>query len=84
MKIDARAGIDDFVVALRVPRTITTPAPASPPVGSAISDLFPPLKNGDLIVEAGNPIQAERDYFGEHSYQGIDAKGAFHAARAMG
>jgi 6-phosphogluconate dehydrogenase len=31
-----------------------------------------------------NPIQAQRDYRGTHSYERIDVKGTFHTNRAKG
>ena len=45
--------------------------PAGTPVDSVINDLFAHIQPADLI-------QAQRDFFGTHIYERIDAKGTFH------
>jgi len=50
--------------------------PAGPSMDSVIGALRAHLEPGDLI-------QAQRDYFGAHTYERIDAKGTFHMEWGM-
>jgi 6-phosphogluconate dehydrogenase len=57
----------EFISILRKPRAILLPVHAGAPVDAFSSFWLP-----------ANLIQAQRDYFGAHTYERIDAKDTFH------
>jgi 6-phosphogluconate dehydrogenase len=52
--IRAFANLEEFVKALKKPRSIMMLVPAGPSVDSVIHDLLPHLEPGDLIIDGGN------------------------------
>ena len=62
--IRGAADLKEVIGSLRQPRTVMMLVPAGPPV--------------DAVIKPANLIEAQRDYFGAHTYERIDAKGTFH------
>jgi 6-phosphogluconate dehydrogenase len=60
------AALPDFIAALKEPRKISIPVPA---FGSALS-YFEGYRSARLPA---NLLQAQRDYFGAHTYERVDA-----------
>ncbi|MGC1392212.1 MAG: NADP-dependent phosphogluconate dehydrogenase [Bacteroidales bacterium] len=52
--IHCTVSLQEFISALRLPRTIILLVPAGPPVDSVINELLDYLKKEDLIIDSGN------------------------------
>jgi 6-phosphogluconate dehydrogenase len=59
--MQAAARVDEFVAILHIPRAIIILVPAGPIVDDVIRDLVPHLKEGDLIIDAGNSHFTDTD-----------------------
>ncbi len=53
-KIIAGSSIEEFVAALKKPRTIMIMVKAGPPVDDMISQILPHLEPGDILIDGGN------------------------------
>lgn len=59
--VTAKNTLEEFVAALKVPRTIIVLVPAGKPVDAVIADLKPLLSKGDLIIDSGNSHYIDTD-----------------------
>lgn len=60
-KVHGTTNLEDFINALQQPRAIMLLVPAGKPVDIVINELVPYLKNGDLIIDAGNSHFTDTD-----------------------
>lgn len=59
--VTAKDTLQEFVGALKAPRTILVLVPAGKPVDAVIADLKPLLSQGDLIIDCGNSHYTDTD-----------------------
>uniref|UniRef100_A0A3Q2QEK7 6-phosphogluconate dehydrogenase, decarboxylating n=1 Tax=Fundulus heteroclitus TaxID=8078 RepID=A0A3Q2QEK7_FUNHE len=77
-KVIGAESLEDMVSKLKKPRRIVLLVKAGQAVDDFIEKLVPHLEAGDIIIDGGNSehdmlpanlLQAQRDYFGAHTYE---------------
>uniref|UniRef100_A0A671M9T5 6-phosphogluconate dehydrogenase, decarboxylating n=1 Tax=Sinocyclocheilus anshuiensis TaxID=1608454 RepID=A0A671M9T5_9TELE len=88
-KVIGAESLDDMVSKLKKPRRIILLVKAGQAVDDFIDKLVPLLEPGDIIIDGGNSeyrdttmlpanlLQAQRDYFGAHTYELLSNPGKF-------
>jgi 6-phosphogluconate dehydrogenase len=87
--IHCTGNLQDFIVSLQIPRSIILLVPAdlrqivcqAGTMGIPVPGIMASLGYVDAYRSSwlpANLIQAQRDYFGAHTYERLDAKGTFH------
>uniref|UniRef100_A0A671T8D0 6-phosphogluconate dehydrogenase, decarboxylating n=1 Tax=Sinocyclocheilus anshuiensis TaxID=1608454 RepID=A0A671T8D0_9TELE len=88
-KVIGAESLEDMVSKLKKPRRIILLVKAGQAVDDFIDKLVPLLEPGDIIIDGGNSeyrdttmlpanlLQAQRDYFGAHTYELLSNPGKF-------
>uniref|UniRef100_A0A673NLU4 6-phosphogluconate dehydrogenase, decarboxylating n=1 Tax=Sinocyclocheilus rhinocerous TaxID=307959 RepID=A0A673NLU4_9TELE len=85
-KVIGAESLEDMVSKLKKPRRILLLVKAGQAVDDFIDKLVPLLEPGDIIIDGGNSehdmlpanlLQAQRDYFGAHTYELLSNPGKF-------